>query len=287
MALQPEPAGVAHLVRDVVALGPRIPRSGGAVAVALALLIGAACGQVAPTPPPGTDSPVAIASVAATPATSTPSLPPTPLVPNCGRLGSKVCAEVIGLVRDLSPRSVGDAGFIVADSTCPPGAWCSWADQAIVVLGPANWTGTDQLNAFAVGGEPEHAAAWTGDFLPAHVQTLVAPSDCLGELRPALCRSAEYAALAKVVAERWTATHVWVKGGVFACGVTSLFDPVIRFCGFPAPPEGGRWVATVEVAFAQKQEHAGLNIANVGGRFVAKLIGYRVPLPGWCSGSCP
>jgi hypothetical protein len=33
--------------------------------------------------------------------------------------------------------------------------------------------------------------------------------------------------------------------------------------------------------------HAGLMIGQVGTNLVSVLIGYRVPLSGWCSGQCP
>jgi hypothetical protein len=46
-------------------------------------------------------------------------------------------------------------------------------------------------------------------------------------------------------------------------------------------------VANAEIAFAATKEHAGLHFAAVGATLVPVLIGYRVPLPDWCSGTCP
>jgi len=53
------------------------------------------------------------------------------------------------------------------------------------------------------------------------------------------------------------------------------------------PPDNGKWVANVEIAFAETDAHAGLMIDQVGTNLIPVLIGYRVPLPGWCSGQCP
>ena len=65
-----------------------------------------------------------------------------------------------------------------------------------------------------------------------------------------------------------------------------LFDPSANF---PAPnvPDGGTRIGNAEVAFADTDQHAGMNLAAVGPDIVADLIGYRAPLSDWCSGDCP
>jgi hypothetical protein len=67
--------------------------------------------------------------------------------------------------------------------------------------------------------------------------------------------------------------------------VSMLFDPNANF---PAPnvPEGGSRFGYAEVAFAETDAHAGMNLATVGSTIVADLIGYAVPRGGWCSGLC-
>jgi hypothetical protein len=79
--------------------------------------------------------------------------------------------------------------------------------------------------------------------------------------------------------------HVWLNTGSLAPTSGLLFDPSANF---PAPsvPEGGTRLGSAEVAFAETDRHAGLNLAVVGSSIVANLIGFAVPRPGWCSGEC-
>jgi hypothetical protein len=107
-----------------------------------------------------------------------------------------------------------------------------------------------------------------------------------GGVSQAICDEGEKVALAAVASSGRTPTHVWVNRGLFCPRQDCLFDPAQNF-PYPQPPDGGTWVANVEVAFAGTDEHAGLHIAQVGSKLVPVLIGYRVPLPGWCSGTCP
>ncbi len=111
-------------------------------------------------------------------------------------------------------------------------------------------------------------------------------SSCLGGVAQATCDESERVALAAVAVTGWTPTHVWVNSGFFCPIEECLFDPAQNF-PYPQPPDGGTWVANVEIAFAGTDKHAGLHIAQVGSDLVPVLIGYRAPLPGWCSGSCP
>lgn len=112
-------------------------------------------------------------------------------------------------------------------------------------------------------------------------------SACLGDVPQTTCDAAEDVALAAVVSSGWTPTHVWVNSGLFCPVEDFLFDPVQPACPYPQPPAGGTWVANVEIAFAGTDQHAGLNVAQVGNNLVPVLIGYRAPSPGWCSGACP
>ena len=109
---------------------------------------------------------------------------------------------------------------------------------------------------------------------------------CLEGLSAATCSEAARVAVAAVAPSGWTPTTLWINTGSLCPWQECLFDPNQNF---PAqePPDGGRWVGSVEIAFAQSDEHAGLSIASVGGHLVAVLIGYRVPLLDWCSGTCP
>jgi hypothetical protein len=114
----------------------------------------------------------------------------------------------------------------------------------------------------------------------------VLASQCLGGVGQVTCDAAERVALAAVAGTGWTPTHVWVNSGFFCPSERCLFDPDQNF-PYPQPPDGGTWVASVELAFAGTDKHAGLHIAQVGLGLVPVLIGYRTPLPGWCSGNCP
>jgi hypothetical protein len=102
----------------------------------------------------------------------------------------------------------------------------------------------------------------------------------------ATCDESARVALAAVTSSGWTATHVWVGSGELCPRQDCLFDPNQNFPYQPAP-SGGTWTTNVEIAFAGTDQHAGLMIAKVGIQLVPVLIGYRVPLPGWCSGTCP
>ncbi len=92
--------------------------------------------------------------------------------------------------------------------------------------------------------------------------------------------------LEAVAPSGWTPTNVWISSGTLCPAADCLFDPNVSFPQ-PTPPEGGQWIGSAEVAFAETDRHAGLNLATVGTRLVAVLIGYRVPLLTWCSGACP
>ena len=109
---------------------------------------------------------------------------------------------------------------------------------------------------------------------------------CVGGVAPSTCDEAVRVAFAAVAGSGWTPTHVWVDSGVLCPRVDCLFDPTQNF-PYPAPPHSGTWVANVEIAFAGTDKHAGLMIEHVGTNLVPTLIGYRAPLPGWCSGTCP
>jgi hypothetical protein len=109
---------------------------------------------------------------------------------------------------------------------------------------------------------------------------------CLGGVSQATCDDVEKVALSAVASSGRAPTHVWVNSGFFCPRQDCLFDPAQNF-PHPQPPAGGTWVANAEVAFAGTDEHAGLQIAQVGSKLVPVLIGYRVPLRGWCSGVCP
>ena len=135
----------------------------------------------------------------------------------------------------------------------------------------------------------------TGKFLEAFGTSGAFPSGpptvspsvaCLGGLPSAMCAEAAHAALAAVAASGRSATHVWINSGALCPWVECLFDPSANFPAQP-PPSSGAWVGSVEIAFADTDEHAGLNLAQVGDRLVATLIGYKVPALDWCSGTCP
>ena len=109
---------------------------------------------------------------------------------------------------------------------------------------------------------------------------------CIGGLSQATCDQAARVALDAVAPSGLTPTYVWIDSGQFCPTQDCLFDPSQNF-PYPDPPSDGQWVANAEIAFAGTDQHAGLNIADVGGSLVPVLIGYRVPLLTWCSGGCP
>lgn len=109
---------------------------------------------------------------------------------------------------------------------------------------------------------------------------------CVGGVPSGTCDRAARVALAAVAPSGWTPTAVWINSGNLCPQEDCLFDPNQNF-PYPMPPSGGRWVANAEVAFAETDRHAGLNIAAVDADLVPVLIGYRVPLLTWCSGTCP
>jgi hypothetical protein len=108
---------------------------------------------------------------------------------------------------------------------------------------------------------------------------------CLGVPAP-VCDPVRDATLAAVASSGRIPVKVWVNTGILCPRADCLFDPMQNF-PYPMPPEGGEWVANVEIAFAGSALHAGLQVAKVGQAYVPVLIGYREPLPGWCSGACP
>ena len=109
---------------------------------------------------------------------------------------------------------------------------------------------------------------------------------CVGGLAQATCEEAARVARSAVAASGWTPTWVWIDGGQLCPSQDCLFDPGRTF-PYPVPPGGGQWIGNAEVAFAETDQHAGLNIASVGGTITPVLIGYREPLLTWCSGGCP
>ena len=110
--------------------------------------------------------------------------------------------------------------------------------------------------------------------------------DCLGGVPQLTCDQLLPLVLTAAAGSGWTPTHVWINSGLLCPREDCLFDPNQNF-PMPEPPNGGQWVANVEVAFAQTDEHAGFQVAQVGSDLVPVLIGYRVPLLTWCSGTCP
>jgi hypothetical protein len=110
--------------------------------------------------------------------------------------------------------------------------------------------------------------------------------ECVGGLEQATCDKAIEVVLRTVAPSGWTPMHGWINSGSLAPTVGLLFDPNANF---PAPnvPEGGAMLGSAEVAFAETDKHAGMNLAVVGPNIVADLIGYVVPHSGWCSGICP
>jgi hypothetical protein len=112
-------------------------------------------------------------------------------------------------------------------------------------------------------------------------------SECRGGIPQATCEEVQAVALAAVASSGRVPVYVSMARGLFCPDVDCLFEPNRNY---PAavPPDGGTWVASVEIAFAGTDEHAGLHVAQVGSKLVPVLIGYRVPSPGWCpEATCP
>jgi hypothetical protein len=109
---------------------------------------------------------------------------------------------------------------------------------------------------------------------------------CESAIAQTSCDEAVKTSLAAVESSGWTATQIWVSTGQLCPTALCVFDPSQNF-PYPDPPAGGQWIGSAEIAFVQTDQHAGLNIASVGSGLVPVLIGYRVPLLTWCSGSCP
>ena len=109
---------------------------------------------------------------------------------------------------------------------------------------------------------------------------------CLGGLDQATCDETLSVVLRAVAPSGWTPTHVWINSGSLAPIPELLFDPSANF---PAPilPSGSTPIGNAEVAFAETDKHAGLNLVAMGRDVVAELVGYVVPHPGSCSGACP
>lgn len=110
-------------------------------------------------------------------------------------------------------------------------------------------------------------------------------SDCL-DIDQATCDKALKVVLAAVAPSGWTPTHVWLNNGLLAPMQELLFDPSANF-PYSIPPDNGQWIGSAEVAFAETDQHAGMNLAAVGNNIVADLTGYAVPHRDWCSGECP
>jgi hypothetical protein len=117
---------------------------------------------------------------------------------------------------------------------------------------------------------------------------------CEAGIDPADCSPFSQAALAALASSGHQPTDVWVLSGALCPFVDNcLFNPAANFPA-PAIPDpsatDGRMimpVGSVEVAFADTDEHAGLHLYRINGVLTPKVVGYRVPDPGWCSGSCP
>jgi hypothetical protein len=126
----------------------------------------------------------------------------------------------------------------------------------------------------------------TGSAVSTSVASGTPVIDCLGGIDPSTCDRAVKVTLAAVDSAGWTPTRVWINSGLLAPITNLLFDPSANF-PVPNPPIGGRWIGNAEVAFAETDKHAGINLAAVGPDLKAVLIDYRVPLSAWCSGTCP
>jgi hypothetical protein len=136
-------------------------------------------------------------------------------------------------------------------------------------------------------------ASASGSGAPASV-TALPRVICETGIDPADCSPFSQAALGALASSGHKPTDVWISSGVLCPFVDNcLFNPDANF---PAPmirdpsATDGQMlmpIGSVEVAFADTDEHAGLHLYRVNGVLTPKLVGYRVPDPGWCSGSCP
>jgi hypothetical protein len=99
---------------------------------------------------------------------------------------------------------------------------------------------------------------------------------------PVECQAISAAALAAASGSGLSATDVWVRGFTLCVNEKNLFDMQTLNCPVPPQPTGGEWSAGVEIAFGGAIQHAGVNVAEIGGQYRATLVGYRVPDPGWC-----
>ncbi len=110
---------------------------------------------------------------------------------------------------------------------------------------------------------------------------------CDKSLVQSTCDEAVRQSLAAVRSSGWTPTEIWIDSGL-VCPQNPLFGED-QNCPYPEPPGGyaNQWVGTAEIAFAQTDEHAALNIASVGNSLVPVLLGYATPPLTWCSGFCP
>jgi hypothetical protein len=112
------------------------------------------------------------------------------------------------------------------------------------------------------------------------------PVSCESSIPQATCNQAVQASLAAVAKSGWTPSQVWVSSGQLCPNTLCVFDPDQNY-PMPEPPAGGEGLGSVEIAFVETDQHAGLNIFTVNGSVVPVLIGYRTPLLAWCSGFCP
>jgi hypothetical protein len=116
----------------------------------------------------------ALVAACGTPTPSAPSLrtkggpPPTPMPPpsssaaavrwaslSCGRLDHATCLRIVTMVEDFAPTQFGPTTSVVADYSCPPGAFCEVGFHALVVLIPAGMTSQADLAIFYVSGLPD------------------------------------------------------------------------------------------------------------------------------------
>lgn len=107
-------------------------------------------------------------------------------------------------------------------------------------------------------------------------------------LATAECHSIATAALSAVGPSGLPPINLWIRGFTLCGSQNNLFNMKALNCPAPTPPRGGQWRAGVEIAFGGEALHGGVNVAEVGGQYVPRLIGYRVPDAGWCEwlGDC-
>jgi hypothetical protein len=140
------------------------------------------------------------------------------------------------------------------------------------------------VGALVVGSRPRPPGPTVGPTATASAGARTV--ECDGGVDRATCDAATALALKTVEPSGWTPTHVWINTGLLCPHTECLFDPNANF-PMATPPDGGQWAANAEVAFAATDQHAGMNIAKTQSGLVAVLIGYKVPAPTWCSGTCP